>query len=70
LFVVFSLLPIGALDGTKVFFGSRLLWIFMIIFSLIMLLLIQTTSAIYTVIAAVCIAVFAWIVFYMFYEAS
>jgi hypothetical protein len=70
MFVFFSLIPIGQLDGTKMFFGSRLLWAFMIIFSLIMLLLIQTTSAVYTTIAAVCIAVFAWIIFYMFYEAS
>lgn len=69
-FVFFSLIPIGQLDGTKMFFGSKMLWVFMIMFSLIMLLLIQTTSAIYTTIAAVCIAVFAWIIFYMFYEAS
>lgn len=69
LFVFFSMLPIG-LDGTKIFFGSRILWVFMIVFSLIMLLLIQTLAPIYTVISAVVIAVFAWFVFYLFYEAS
>lgn len=69
LFVFFSMLPIG-LDGTKIFFGSRLLWVFMIVFSLILLLLIQTLSPIYTIISAIVIGIFALFVFYLFYESS
>ena len=69
LFVFFCMIPFG-LDGTKIFFGSRLLWVFMTAFSLIMLLLIQALSPIYTVISAICIAIFAWVLFYMYYEAS
>ena len=70
MFVLFSLIPIGQLDGSKIFFGSRLLWIFMSALSLIMLLLIQAASITYTIIAAVIIALFALVVFYFFYEAA
>jgi hypothetical protein len=70
IFVLYSLIPIGQLDGTKIFFGSRMLWIFMLIFSAVMLLLIQTMPVIYTIISAVCIALFAWVMFYFFVEAS
>jgi hypothetical protein len=70
LFVFFSLVPIGQLSGAKIFFGSIFLWIFFTVFSVIMLLLIQALSPLYTVISAICIAVFAIIAFYMYYSAS
>jgi len=69
-FILFNLIPIGGLDGTKIFFGSRLLWIFMLIFSLILLLLVQAASMPFIIIASVFIAIFAMVVFYYFYEAS
>lgn len=70
MFVLMSVLPIGQLDGTKIFFGSMLLWTFMFVLSIVMLLMIQSATAFYTVIAAVIIALFALIVMYLFYEAS
>ena len=69
-FVLFNLIPIGGLDGAKIFFGSRLLWIFMIAFSVILMLLIQSASMLFTIIASVFIGIFTLIVFYYFYEAS
>ncbi len=36
-YAVYSLLPLGSLDGTKIFFGSRILWFALLIISLIFL---------------------------------
>jgi len=70
IFVLYSLIPASNLDGGKIFFGSRLLWIFMLVLSVVMYLLIQASSATFTVFSAVIIALFALFVFYKFYEAS
>ena len=33
-FSAFNLIPIGKLDGTRILFGSKTLWIFLVIFVL------------------------------------
>lgn len=37
-YAVWSLIPFSSLDGSKIFFGKRVLWIFMAIISLILLI--------------------------------
>jgi len=69
-FVLFNLIPIGGLDGSKIFFGSILLWVFMVAFSLILLLLIQAASMPFIIITSIVLAIFTVVIFYYFYEAS
>jgi len=69
LFAVLSLVPLGQLDGTKVLFGSRMLWIFSILLALIIYILLGITNITATVIAAVLIAMAGVILYYLFYEA-
>jgi len=69
LFAVLSLVPFGQLDGTKVFFGSRMLWIFSILLSLIVYILLGITNVTATIIAAVLIAVIGVVLYYIFREA-
>ena len=38
-YTLWNLLPIGQLDGTKILFGSRLLWLFLLVVSLIFMLI-------------------------------
>jgi len=70
MFVLFSLPPIGSLDGGKIFFGSRLLWIFMVVLSVVMYLLIHAASMTFTIFSAVIMALFALFLFYKFYESA
>lgn len=69
-FVLFNLLPISTLDGTKVFFGSRLLWIFSVVFAIALLFLFEITGLLPSLAAALLIAIAAFIAFYYFVEAK
>ena len=69
LFAVLSLIPFSQLDGTKVLFGSRMLWIFSILLTLIVYILLGITNLTATVIAAVLIALAGVVLYYLFYEA-
>jgi len=68
LFAVLSLVPFGQLDGTKVLFGSRMLWIFSILLALIIYILLGITNITATVIAAVLTALIAVVLYYFFCE--
>jgi Zn-dependent protease len=73
LYALFNLLPFHELTGTKIFFGSIMLWIFAAIFTIAIFILIGiagTTGQMFTVlIAAAIVAIVAVILFYLFYEA-
>jgi len=67
-FILFNLVPISKLDGNKIFFGSPMLWIFAVVFTLTMIIFLGTISTIATIVAAVFIAVAAVILYYTTYE--
>ena len=64
-FIAFNLLPISTLDGSKIFFGSVMLWVFSVVFTAIMLILIGNASVITTIIAAVILAFAAVVLYYV-----
>lgn len=55
-FALFSLIPLGNLDGTKIFFGGRILWAFMFILTLAMLILLHVTNPIISLITGLILA--------------
>ena len=68
-FVLFNLIPFGTLSGSKILFGSRLLWVFSVVIALSMLLLFEIIGAVYTVITAVILAAAVAALFYYLVEA-
>ncbi|MEM2956177.1 MAG: hypothetical protein QW041_01195 [Candidatus Pacearchaeota archaeon] len=64
-FILFNLIPISKLDGGKIFFGSIMLWIFSLVLTIVLILLLGTVSPITTIISAVLIAIIAVILFYI-----
>jgi len=64
-FMLFNIIPISNLDGSKMFFGSPMLWTFSFAFILILLLLLGTASLLTTIFAAVAIAIAALVLFYL-----
>jgi len=68
LFAFFNALPFSQLDGTKIFFGSRILWLFTIILIIAMLILISISNIVATVIAALALAIITILIFYTKYE--
>jgi len=69
LFALFSLVPFSTLDGIKIFFGSRFLWIFSVVFVVVMLLLFEITGLLVTLGIAVIIAAMALMLYYSLVEA-
>jgi len=63
-FMIFNLIPFSNLDGGKIFFGSVMLWIFCIVFSVLLLFLLGS-SMLANVIVAVVIALIAVILYYV-----
>jgi hypothetical protein len=68
LFAFFNVLPFSELNGTKILFGSRMLWIFSIILIVTMLILIVIANIVATIIAALALAVITLVIYYMHYE--
>lgn len=63
-FILYNLLPISVLDGSKIFFGSPMLWAFCVVFSSILAALMFSTSLITTLIAAFIIGICTVVYFY------
>ncbi|MFH0831945.1 MAG: hypothetical protein V1886_03740 [archaeon] len=64
-FVFFNMLPFPAYDGGRIFFGSRIFWVFMSSLSLAVLILLHIeASATITIITAVVSAIIAAVIFY------
>lgn len=67
-FAVLNILPLGNLNGTKIFFGSKMLWIFLVVLAIIILILIDLAHVAATIFIALILAALAAIIFYYFYE--
>ena len=67
-FAFFSLLPISSLDGVKIFFGSRLLWIFSFVFVISLIILFEVAGFWATLISALMIALAIVIAYYASFE--
>jgi Zn-dependent protease len=64
LFAVFNLLPIPPLDGSKVFFGAKYLYVFSLVFAIGMGILLFFSSAIVSLVAGILLGAYAtWYVF-------
>jgi len=63
-FIIFNLIPFSNLDGGKIFFGSVMLWIFCIVFSITLLFLLGS-SMLANIIATAVIAFIAVILYYV-----
>ncbi|MBU2522740.1 MAG: hypothetical protein KKE23_00420 [Nanoarchaeota archaeon] len=68
-FAFFSLIPFSTLDGTKVFFGSRLLWLFSFSFVLALIILFEVAGLWPTIISAVIIALAIMVAYFFSFEA-
>jgi len=64
LFALFNLIPISTLDGARIFFGSRLLWVFSLAFVLSMLLLFDLAGLFAVLLIALLIAVAVVLVYF------
>lgn len=69
-FAVLNTIPLGNLNGTKLFFGSKVLWIFLVVLTIIILILIELTQIFATIFIALILAAIAAIIFYYFYYAK
>ena len=63
-FILFNLVPISTLDGSKIFFGSVMLWIFCVVAAVLLLLLLGTVGLATTIIAAAIIGISAVVIYY------
>ena len=64
LFAFFNVFPFSQLNGTKIFFGSRALWVFSIILIIAMLILLSIVNVIATAIAALALAIITVLIYY------
>jgi Zn-dependent protease len=67
-FALFSMLPISSLDGTKIFFGSRLLWVFSSVFLLSLIILFEVAGLWATLLSALIIAIAIMVAYYISFE--
>ena len=70
-FALFGLVPIGKLDGAKIFFGGdngRLLWVFTLALSLIVLIFVYIAGIAATIISAIIGALIITALYYIFVE--
>ena len=67
-FAFLNALPIGNMNGTKIFFGSKILWIFILVLTVIILILIDLAHIASTIFIGLILASLAAIIFYYFYE--
>ncbi len=68
-YAFFNCLPFSDLNGSKIFFGSPIMWVFIFILSVTTLILIGIAQIEATIIAAVLLAILAAFLFYYFAEA-
>jgi Zn-dependent protease len=64
----FTLIPVSELDGTKVLFGGKVFWIFAFVLAVMTLILLGIANLTTTILAAVAVAIFAAVLFYVLYE--
>jgi len=66
---IFTMLPIPALNGGKVFYGSRMMYAFMatFVFAASFLMLVKINPLI-SLVASVIIAIIFWLMYYLYFE--
>ena len=69
-FAFFSLIPFSSFDGVKVFFGSRLLWLFSFSFVIALIILFEVAGFWPTLISALIIALAILIAYYISFEGN
>ena len=65
--IVFNLLPFSSLDGAKIFFGSRFIWIFICLFVFFSFIFLKL-GIIFSIIGAILLAFIILVVYYYKYE--
>lgn len=68
-FAFFSLIPFSTLDGMKVLFGSKLLWLFSISFVIALIVLFEVAGFWATLVSAFVIALMILVSYYLSFEA-
>ncbi len=69
-FALLNLIPLGKLNGTKIFFGSKGLWVFLAVFAIMIVILINLANVIATIFITLILAAAAAVIFYYFYYAK
>lgn len=69
-FALLNLVPLGNLNGTKIFFGSKGLWVFLAVFAIMIVILINLANVIATIFITLILAAAAAVVFYYLYYAK
>jgi len=67
-YAFFNFLPISELNGAKILHGSKMLWIFGFVFTVIILILLGIAHIVTTLVAAGVLALIAVVLFYCFFE--
>jgi len=67
-YAFFNLLPLSDFNGAKIFYGSKILWAFLFIFTLVILILLGITNVVTTVIAAVILGLIAVVFMFLLFE--
>jgi len=67
-FAIFNLVPLGNLPGSKIFFGSKFLWVFFLVFVLSILVLFDLTTIAGTIAISLILAAGGVAIFYALLE--
>ena len=67
-FAFFNMIPFSTLDGIKVFFGSRMLWLFSMVFIISSIILFEVAGMWATILSAAFIAIAIVIAYYLSFE--
>lgn len=69
-FALFYLIPLGDLDGAKIFFGGKIFWMFIAVFALVIYILLGITNIATTVVAALVLAFIVVLFYYYLFESK
>ncbi|MEK6835500.1 MAG: hypothetical protein AABX55_00555, partial [Nanoarchaeota archaeon] len=67
-FILFNFLPVSELPGEKLFFGSRTLWVFSLIFFLVNIFLINSLSMASAILLSFLFSVVFGVIYFYFFE--
>jgi len=67
-YALFNLLPLSDFNGAKIFYGSKMLWAFLFVFTVAILILLGITNVVTTLIAAGVLGLIAVVFMYLWFE--
>ena len=67
-YAFFNLLPLSDFNGAKIFYGSKILWAFLFIFTLVILILLGITNIVTTLIAAAILGIIAVVLMFLLFD--